>query len=84
VAICRDRLILFTDGLPDHESADGQACDLDRLAASAGHHAAAAPAAIVRELVAEVEAFAAGREAEDDQTLLVIGVTGRAGGPSRI
>ena len=69
-----DRLVLFTDGLPDREGADGQPYDLDRLAAVASRHAAQAPAAVVAALVADVEAFAGGRESEDDQTLLVIGI----------
>ena len=69
-----DRLVLYTDGLTDRQGPDGQMYDLDRLAAALGRHADAGPATILERLVADVEAFTGGREAEDDQTLLVIGL----------
>ena len=69
-----DRLVLYTDGLTDRQGPDGQLYDLDRLAATLGRHADAAAATILERLVADVEAFTGGREAEDDQTLLVVGL----------
>jgi sigma-B regulation protein RsbU (phosphoserine phosphatase) len=69
-----DRLVLYTDGLTDRQGPDGQLYDLDRLAATLGRHADAGPATLLERLVADVEGFAGGRESEDDQTLLVVGL----------
>ena len=69
-----DRLVLYTDGLTDRQGPDGQLYDAERLSATLGRRADAAPAALLERLVADVEAFTGGREAEDDQTLLVIGL----------
>jgi sigma-B regulation protein RsbU (phosphoserine phosphatase) len=69
-----DRLVLFTDGLPDRETPDGRLYDLDRLSAAAGRYAGLAPADLVAAIVADAEVFTGGHEADDDQTLLVIGI----------
>ena len=66
-----DRLVLYTDGLTDRQGPDGQLYDLERLSATLGRHAEQRRALLER-LVADVEAFTGGREAEDDQTLLVV------------
>jgi len=71
-----DRLVFYTDGLTDRQGADGQLYDNDRLSAALEHAPDTAPTALVARLVADVEAFTGGREAEDDQTLLVIGLAG--------
>jgi phosphoserine phosphatase RsbU/P len=69
-----DRLLLYTDGVTEREAPDGRMYD-DRLAASFGKVAHLAPSAILWSLVADLEAFADGREPSDDFTLLVIGVS---------
>ena len=69
-----DRLVLYTDGLTDRQGPDGQLYDVERLSATLGRHAEAAPATLLERLVADVEAFTGGREADDDQTLLVVGL----------
>ncbi|MCC7035244.1 MAG: SpoIIE family protein phosphatase [Acidobacteria bacterium] len=69
-----DRLVLYTDGITDRQAPDGALYDRDRLTASLARVGALAPGVIVERLTEDIEAFAGGREAEDDQTLLVIGL----------
>jgi sigma-B regulation protein RsbU (phosphoserine phosphatase) len=68
-----DRLLIYTDGVTDRFHPDGTMYDTDRLLAALDRGRALAPAALVRDIVADVDAFAAGLEPDDDQTLLVIG-----------
>jgi len=69
-----DRLVLYTDGITDRQAPDGTLYERDRLTASLARVGRLAPAAIVERLTEDIEAFGGGREAEDDQTLLVIGI----------
>jgi serine phosphatase RsbU (regulator of sigma subunit) len=67
-----DRLLFFTDGVTDGESPAGEPYEVagltHALAASAAEPAEAAVAAIV----ADVDAFTAGLEPRDDNTLLLV------------
>jgi sigma-B regulation protein RsbU (phosphoserine phosphatase) len=68
-----DRLLFYTDGITDRENTDGEAYDVERLTtALSGIHGFPAQLAVDC-LVDELESFAAGREADDDQTLLMVG-----------
>ncbi|MCC7178670.1 MAG: SpoIIE family protein phosphatase [Acidobacteria bacterium] len=69
-----DRLVLYTDGITDRQAPDGTLYDRDRLTQSLARAGRLAPATIVERLTEDIEAFAGGREADDDQTLLVIGI----------
>jgi phosphoserine phosphatase RsbU/P len=69
-----DRWLFFTDGITDRQSADGTMFDLDRLASALATHRDRTPAEIVTAITGELDAFAAGQEPEDDQTLLVVGI----------
>ncbi|HEX6164373.1 MAG TPA: SpoIIE family protein phosphatase [Vicinamibacterales bacterium] len=69
-----DRWAFFTDGITDRGSADGTMFDLERLSSALATHRSQPPIAIVNALVAELEAFSAGQEPDDDQTLVVFGV----------
>jgi phosphoserine phosphatase RsbU/P len=73
-----DRILFYTDGIPDREAADGTMFEHDRLIAAVAGIAALAeplrPALLVDRLVAEVESFAEGHEPGDDQTLLAVGI----------
>jgi sigma-B regulation protein RsbU (phosphoserine phosphatase) len=69
-----DRLVLYTDGLTDRQGPDGQLYDVERLAAAVARHANSTPATLVQQLMKDVDAFAGGREADDDQTVLVAGL----------
>jgi phosphoserine phosphatase RsbU/P len=71
-----DRLVLDTDGLTDRQGPDGQFYEQDRLSAMLERSAALTPASLLERLVIDVEAFTGGREAEDDQTILAIGMRG--------
>jgi phosphoserine phosphatase RsbU/P len=68
-----DRVVFYTDGITERLAADGSMYDPDQFAAALTRIGAAPTAAIVREIVAEVDRFAGGHEPEDDQTLLVAG-----------
>jgi sigma-B regulation protein RsbU (phosphoserine phosphatase) len=70
-----DRLVLYTDGITDREGLDGQLYDLERLSRTVAAGAGDAAPDLVARLVGDVEAFTGGREADDDQTVLVIGWT---------
>jgi sigma-B regulation protein RsbU (phosphoserine phosphatase) len=69
-----DRVVLYTDGITDRQAPDGAFYDRDRLTASLARVGSLPPAEIVERLTDDLETFAGGREAEDDQTLLVIGI----------
>jgi phosphoserine phosphatase RsbU/P len=69
-----DRLVFYTDGLTDRQGADGQFYELDRVSATLERSAALTPASLLERLVIDVEAFTGGREAEDDQTVLAVGL----------
>jgi serine phosphatase RsbU (regulator of sigma subunit) len=45
----------------------------DRLTAALGKVAALGPGAVIDSLVADLDAFAGGREPRDDQTLVLVG-----------
>ena len=68
-----DRVVFYTDGIPERLNAQGQMYEFDRLTAALSDAAALAPAAIVDRVMEDVESFAGGREPDDDQTLLVVG-----------
>jgi sigma-B regulation protein RsbU (phosphoserine phosphatase) len=69
-----DRLVLYTDGLTDRQGADGQFYEADRLSATLEHSATLSPASLLERLVVDIEAFTGGREADDDQTVLAVGL----------
>ena len=68
-----DRLLLYTDGITDREAPDGTMFEEGRLTAALGKVAALGPRAIIDWLVADLDAFAGGREPRDDQTLVLVG-----------
>lgn len=69
-----DRLIFYTDGITERQAPLDVMYDPEQFAAALTRIGAVAPAAIVQEIVAELDRFAAGHEAEDDQTLVVAGI----------
>jgi sigma-B regulation protein RsbU (phosphoserine phosphatase) len=69
-----DRIVLYTDGITDRGAPDGTLFEEDGLIAALDRVGAFSPVSIVERLMVDLEAFAGGLEAEDDQTLLVIGV----------
>ena len=69
-----DRLLLYTDGITERQAPTGELYDGERLLSAFERTAAVDPERVVQHLVEDVEGFAAGQEASDDQTLLLIAV----------
>jgi sigma-B regulation protein RsbU (phosphoserine phosphatase) len=69
-----DRVLLYTDGITERQAADGAMYDPERLMSALAVVGSFGPKAIVDWVVADVEAFAKGREPEDDQTVLAVGI----------
>jgi sigma-B regulation protein RsbU (phosphoserine phosphatase) len=69
-----DRLVFYTDGITERQAPLEVMYDPDQFAAALTRIGAAAPAAIVQAIVAELDRFAAGHEPDDDQTLVVAGI----------
>ena len=67
----RDRLVVFTDGFLEAKTPDGEVFGEHRFGEALIKHALLDSDALVHELVAEVERFAAGK-LDDDLTMLVI------------
>jgi serine phosphatase RsbU (regulator of sigma subunit) len=66
-----DRLVFYTDGITERVAADETMYDAEQFKAALGRAAALEPSAMIAQVVAEVDAFAAGHEPDDDQTLVV-------------
>ena len=66
-----DRLLLFTDGFLEAKTPEGEVFGQHRFADAMQRLAALPPEALVEELTAEVERFAAGK-LDDDLTMLVV------------
>jgi sigma-B regulation protein RsbU (phosphoserine phosphatase) len=69
-----DRVVFYTDGITDRLAPDLSLYDQERLIATLAGLVGRDPAAIIDHVVADLDAFARGREPEDDQTLLVVGL----------
>lgn len=68
-----DMLVLYTDGVTESRSFDGEAFGSERLVAQIGHHDS--PASLLKAIEAELAAHTGGMKQQDDQTLLVLQVT---------
>jgi sigma-B regulation protein RsbU (phosphoserine phosphatase) len=69
-----DRLVFYTDGITERVAADEKMYDGELFKAALARAATREPAAMVAQVVAEVDAFAAGHEPDDDQTLVVAAI----------
>jgi sigma-B regulation protein RsbU (phosphoserine phosphatase) len=69
-----DRLVLYTDGLPDALAPDGQPFGLERLRALLQAHAALPPGELCQATFTDLAAYQGTAEQYDDMTLLVVGV----------
>jgi sigma-B regulation protein RsbU (phosphoserine phosphatase) len=72
--IAGDRVVFFTDGIPDRQAPDESMFEEERLVAALAGLGSGAPSTIVEGVMAALDRFAAGHEPEDDQTLLVVGI----------
>ncbi len=75
-----DRLLFYTDGVTDHENAAGSPYDIERLTSALDDARGFPAASTVDGVVADLEMFANGREADDDQTLVLVEFSQRCGG----
>jgi serine phosphatase RsbU (regulator of sigma subunit) len=69
-----DRILVYTDGITDRQAPSGDMFETERLAAAFTRSARRDARGVVDQVVGELEAFARGVEAGDDQTLLVIAI----------
>jgi sigma-B regulation protein RsbU (phosphoserine phosphatase) len=70
-----DRLLFYTDGVTERMAPSEAMYDLERLSNAFERMGTQSPGEIVGQLTADIEAFAAGQEAEDDLTLFVLGLS---------
>jgi serine phosphatase RsbU (regulator of sigma subunit) len=69
-----DRLVLYTDGLTDAQSADGRAFGLERMVELLQAHAGLAPDELCAHLFAELAAYQGSAGQYDDMTMVVVQV----------
>ena len=69
-----DRLLFYTDGVTERQGPRDSMYEEDRLTLTFARSAALPPDSVVREIVNDLETFAEGQEAHDDQTLVLMRV----------
>ena len=69
-----DRVLFYTDGITERESPSGECYDVSRLSDALARTGVLPIVATVPAIVGDVEAFAGGLEAADDNTLLLMGL----------
>jgi sigma-B regulation protein RsbU (phosphoserine phosphatase) len=68
-----DRVLFYTDGVPERLDAEGRMYELHRLTAALAEAALGPPSRLVEHVVADLDRFAGGHEPEDDATLVALG-----------
>ena len=69
-----DRVLFYTDGITERENARGEMYELPRLCKALSRSHDRTSEDLLRGVIQDVEAFAAGEEPHDDQTLLLVSV----------
>ena len=69
-----DRILVYTDGITDRQAPSGEMYEIDRLVPALTRAGRRSATGVIEHVVHEVEAFADGTEATDDQTLLAIAI----------
>ena len=67
-----DCLVLFTDGVPEAQSGDGELYAMTRVAAALASAPETAPDKVIARLIADVRRFADGAEPADDIAILAV------------
>jgi sigma-B regulation protein RsbU (phosphoserine phosphatase) len=67
-----DRILFYTDGITERHNAAGEMYEVERLSQSLSASHGKPAAELLREIQTDVDAFAAGEEPHDDQTLLLV------------
>ncbi len=68
-----DRVVFYTDGITERLDGQEHMYELERLVGLLNRSGGVPATALVERVIADVSAFAAGHESEDDQTLVVVG-----------
>ena len=69
-----DRIFFYTDGVTERQAADDSIFDLSRVMSILSRHGHREVATMVQHLVSELDVFGGEREADDDQTVLAVGM----------
>jgi sigma-B regulation protein RsbU (phosphoserine phosphatase) len=69
-----DRVLFYTDGITERENSTGAMYELPRLCNALSRSHALPSENLIRAVIDDVDAFAAGEEPHDDQTLLLVSV----------
>jgi len=69
-----DRVLFYTDGITERENSRGEMYELPRLCNALSRSHEQSSRDLLRSVIQDVEAFAAGEEPHDDQTLLLVSV----------
>jgi PAS domain S-box-containing protein len=69
-----DRVVFFTDGIPDRQAADDSRFDMPRVMRALGGPGHRDVAEMIGNLVRELDAFGGDTEPDDDQTVLALGI----------
>ena len=67
-----DRVLFYTDGITERENAAGEMYELPRLCEALSRSHALPAGELLQAVIQDVDAFAAGEEPHDDQTLLLV------------
>ena len=70
-----DRVLFYTDGITERENSQGEMYELPRLCSILSRSHERSSADLLTSVIQDVEAFAAGQEPQDDQTLLLVSVS---------
>jgi len=68
-----DRVVFYTDGITERLDGQEHMYELERLVGLLDRSGGVPATALVERVIADVSAFAAGHESEDDQTVVVVG-----------
>ena len=69
-----DRVLFYTDGVTERLDAEGRMYEMSRLSSTVAALRHPTPAALIENVVADLDRFAGGHEPEDDLTLVAVGV----------
>ncbi len=69
-----DRVLFYTDGITERENSRGEMFELPRLCNALARSHERTSEDLLRCVIQDIEAFAAGEEPHDDQTLLLVSV----------
>jgi len=69
-----DRVLFYTDGITERENSRGEMYELPQLCKALSRSHEQSSSDLLRSVIQDLEAFAAGEEPQDDQTLLLVSI----------